>query len=392
VRFGEVEVALVVRGHCHERAGSILHQHVVGDEHRNLLAVDGVGDGASERYTGLGAFLRTALFDRLANRLVDVRPDLLLVPGSRGQALDLGMLGREGEERGAEERVGARGEDGKVEVEVLAPEGDLGALGATDPVALHPDDVFGPALEQLEVGQQPVGVSGDLEEPLFEVSRLDQRPAALAAAVDHLLVGEHGLVDRAPLHLRLRAVGEAGLVQPQEDPLGPAVVRRIGGRDLAAPVDRHAPGLELAAKLGNRGDGRVARVLAGLDRVVLGGEAEGVVAHRVDDLEAVATAEVGDRVADRVDLQVADVGLARGVGQHLERVVLRHRVVEAGLAGVWHLPRAFLGPHRLPAALDRMGVVAVHAPEFMGVHRLTHGGSERAYIRRTPNCTCCFRR
>jgi len=39
-------------------------------------------------------------------------------------------------------------------------------------------------------------------------------------------------------------------------------------------------------------------MLAGLDRVVLGGQAEGVVAHRVQHVEAVTAVEVGHGVAD----------------------------------------------------------------------------------------------
>ena len=46
-RAGELVVALVVRGHGHDRPGPVLHQHVVGDEHRDLLAVDRVGDRAA---------------------------------------------------------------------------------------------------------------------------------------------------------------------------------------------------------------------------------------------------------------------------------------------------------------------------------------------------------
>ena len=32
----ELEVALVVRGHGHDRAGAVAHQHVVGDPDRDL--------------------------------------------------------------------------------------------------------------------------------------------------------------------------------------------------------------------------------------------------------------------------------------------------------------------------------------------------------------------
>ncbi len=188
---------------------------------------------------------------------------------------------------------------------------DLGALGAADPVALHRDHVLGPGLELLEVGEQALGVVGDLEEPLLELALHDLGAAALAAAVDDLLVGEHGGVLGAPLDRRLGPVGEAVLEQPQEDPLGPAVVLGRVGRQFARPVDRDPPLAELALEGCDRALGRHPRRLAGFDRVVLRRQAEGVVAHRVDHLEAVAAAEVGDRVADRVALEMADVGFAR---------------------------------------------------------------------------------
>ena len=75
---------------------------------------------------------------------------------------------------------------------LLADELDPRALGAADPVALHRLDVSRP-VDLVEALDQPVGVVGDLEEPLLELAALDDGAAALAAAVDDLLVGEHGL-------------------------------------------------------------------------------------------------------------------------------------------------------------------------------------------------------
>ena len=48
-RGREVPVALVVGGHAHHRTGAVLHQHVVGDEHRQLLTVDRVGHRPAQR-------------------------------------------------------------------------------------------------------------------------------------------------------------------------------------------------------------------------------------------------------------------------------------------------------------------------------------------------------
>src|SRR5690349_17092824 len=109
---------------------------------------------------------------------------------------------------------------------------------------------------------------------------------------------------------------------------------------------------------------------AGLDRVVFGRQAEGVVAHRVDDLVARAPAEVRDGVADRVVLEVADVRFAGRVREHLEHVGLRLRSVKAGLAGVWNLPGALVSPDGLPAALDLVWLVrSVHAGPILRLRR-----------------------
>ena len=61
-------------------------------------------------------------------------------------------------------------------------------------------------------------------------------------------------------------------------------------------------------------------MLTGPDGVVLGRQSERVVAHRVEHPAAVTPLEVGDRVANRIDLQVADVRLAARIREHLQDV------------------------------------------------------------------------
>ena len=315
---GELEVARVVRRHAHHGAGAVLEQHVVGDPHRDLLARRRIRDRPAQRDARLLAVLVAALLRRLGQRAVHVLVHLRRV----AQAQHVRVLGREHEEGGAEERVGPGREDRVVDPELLAAKDHLGALGAADPVPLHRDHVRRP-LDRLEVVQQAVGVVGDLEEPLLELPDLDEVAAALTAPVDHLLVGENRLVVRAPLDRRLLAVGEAALVHAQEDPLGPAVVLGLVRAEFARPVDGDAEPAELPAERRDRLVGRLARLLSRLDRVVLGGEAEGVVAHRVEDVFAPAPVEVRHRVPDGVVLQVPDVRLAARVREHLEHVRLR---------------------------------------------------------------------
>ena len=353
-RLREVVVALVVGGHGHDRAGAVLHQHVVGDEHRDPLTVDGVDDRAAERDAGLGALGVGALLAALAERVVDVVADGLLVLGAGRQAHDVRVLGGHHEERRAEQRVGPGGEDRVLDAQLRLGERHLGALRATDPVALHRDDVRRP-LDRLEVVEQAVGVVGDAEEPLLELPDLDRGAAALAMPVDHLLVGEHGGVLRAPVDGRLLAVGQSALVELQEEPLGPAVVARLVGAELARPVDRDPPRPHPALERLDRLPRRVTRVLAGVDGVVLGRQAERVVAHRMQHAPAGAAVEVRDRVADGVVLQMPDVRLARGVRQHLEHV----RGGNVAVLVVRDLPGPLTLPDLLPLGFDLSRVVTV---------------------------------
>ena len=213
VRARESVVALVVPRHRHDRAGAVLHQHVVGDVHRDLLAVDRVGDRAPQRHARLRLLGVAALLVGLVQRVVDVLVHLLLVRGPLGEARDVGVLGRHHEERRAEQRVRARREHRVVDRVGGSRSSQRNVTSAPsrapDPVALHRLDVLGP-LDPVEVAQQPLGVVGDPQEPLLELADFDQRAAALAVPVRFdLLVGEHRLVFRAPLDRRLLAVGRA---------------------------------------------------------------------------------------------------------------------------------------------------------------------------------------
>ena len=207
-------------------------------------------------------------------------------------------------------------------------------VGAADPVALHQLDRLGP-VQRVQVVQQPVGVRGDPHHPLLQVALEDREVAALAAAVGgDLLVGQHRAQARAPVDRRLgdvrqpvvvddrapldvgqlgprrgrpgsaalpasnsaisSAIGRAllglrvvpGVEDLQEDPLGPAVVVGVGGRDRAPVVVAQAQPAQLRPVPLDVRLGGDPRVRAGLHRVLLGGQAERVEAHRVQHVVA----------------------------------------------------------------------------------------------------------
>ena len=208
----------------------------------------------------------------------------------------------------------------------------------------------------LEVVEQAVGVGGDAQHPLAHRHAHDGVAAALALAVDHLLVREHRAEGGTPVDGHLGLVGEAALVELLEDPLGPAHVARVGGVDLARPVVGEAQRLELAPVDVDVAPGGLARVGAGLDGVLLGGQPEGVPAHRVQHVDAAHPLVAGDGVGADVALRVADVeARARRVGEHVEHVELGPARIELGAKG------SPLRPVALPARLDRRGFVG-HGP------------------------------
>jgi len=88
----------------------------------------------------------------------------------------------------------------------------------------------------------------DSEHPLAAHHLHDFAAAALAAPVHDLLVGEADLAGGAEIDGDLGFIREAFLIQFEEDPLRPPVIIRVGGADLAAPVERVTQALELARK------------------------------------------------------------------------------------------------------------------------------------------------
>jgi len=89
-----------------------------------------------------------------------------------------------------------------------------------------------------------------------------------------------------------------------------------------------------------------------LDGVLLCGEAEGVEAHRMKNVEALHALVTGNDVSGGVALGMSDMKPAtRWIGEHVENVVL-------GQIGTVTGPeQVVLTPVRLPARLDLLRVV-----------------------------------
>src|SRR5579864_5084561 len=219
----------------------------------------------------------------------------------RGQAVDEGVFGPEEDEGRTKDRIQASRED----LDVVEP--DACALRPAYPIALHRQDFVRPPGQRIERVEQFIGVLRDAQEPLIEFARRDGRPAPPAAAVHDLFVREHRLVGLAPVDGRPATKRQATLEHAREEPLVPSVVLRQTGRNLAVPRVADAQSLKLALHMGDVVERPLLRMHATLDRGVLGRQAEGVPAERMEHVVPAHPPGAGHHVADEVVADVPDV-------------------------------------------------------------------------------------
>ena len=191
---------------------------------------------------------------------------------------------------------------------------DICTLAASNPVTLHRLDPCRP-IHVFQIGEQTVGVSGDLEIPLLQCSCGDRRVTAPAAARFYLLVRQDRLAGGAPPLLSRRPVSQAATVQQQEEPLSPAIEVRIGGAELPGPVVGAFDQFHLAAISCCVASGSLGRVGAVLNGVILCRQTKSIPSHRVQNIEAlhpqITGADAGGNVIAAVAYRQPGAGRVR---------------------------------------------------------------------------------
>ncbi|OQC23181.1 MAG: hypothetical protein BWX71_02149 [Deltaproteobacteria bacterium ADurb.Bin072] len=357
VLSGELEVALVMRRHRHDRPCTVVVEHEIGDIDRHPETGEGIDAASTGECTLFLIGVRCAGDLVLFQGLVHEGLYRSLLAGSLRQGLDEGMLRGDAHEGGAVEGVGPGGEDLYVLVGPFYPEADQRARAPADPVALHDEHALRPPFSQtLDVVQELLGILGDPEEPLVVLAQEDLGPAAPALSVLHLLVGEHGLAAVAPVQKGPVLVHEALLVHPNEEELFPPVIIRVAGGELATPVITETHAFELGLHVLHILVGPFLRVHAARDGRVLGGHAEGVPAHGMEHVESFHLLVASHDIADGVVSHMAHVDPPGRIGKHLEEIVLLSPRVDV------HLEKPGVLPDLLPLGLYRLRVVvARHA-------------------------------
>ena len=186
---GEVQVTLIVRGHRHNRPGAVIGEHIIRRPDWNSLTIHRVDRIALQENTCLLAGGIEAIHFRCLLDLFQILREFGLCGSSRSQFGGQIRVRSHYEKRRAVQRVRTRRVHRYRLIAALDYKIDLSASGATDPVALHEQNLFRPCTFQLlHIVQEPICVIGDLEIPLGQLLLCDVRVTPLTLSGDNLFV------------------------------------------------------------------------------------------------------------------------------------------------------------------------------------------------------------
>src|SRR5216683_4847510 len=212
------------------------------------------------------------------------------------------------------------------------------AHALADPIGLHGAHALRPSRHVLQGIEQILGISRDLEVVHRNFALLDGRAGAPAAAIDHLLVGEHGLIDGIPIDHPCLLVGNAHFQHAQKQPLVPTVVLRSAGGEFSAPIQGEPQGFELSLHVGDIVEGPLrGRHLVRHGRI-FGGQPEGVPTHGLQHVSSVHAHESREYVADGVIAHMPHVQEAAWIGEHGQAIILFAGTVFFGFETALSIP------------------------------------------------------
>ena len=350
--LGKIEVALIVRRHCHNGARAVAHHHIVRNENGDLAVVDRIDrrqtvDAHARLVLDQLGALKFGLFG--AFRTVGVQ--FADVADAVAVFFDHRMLGRYDHEGHAEHGVGTRGVDPQSVVGARYGKFGKCALGASDPVFLLQTDI-GKIVHGIQSGKELIGIPGDAEIPDVLGFLHDIAVTDIALATLRILVGQHHLTARAVVHQRGGAEHQTVVEHFAENPLRPLVVALFGGINDAAPIEGEADALELRGEPCDVDIGHTAGMDAGLDSVVFGGKSVCIKADGEQDVAALHSAFPRNNLKAGICLDVPHVHTcARGIRKLDQTVKLRLGVV------FFCDERLLFVPDLLPFGVDPLKIV-----------------------------------
>ena len=198
---------------CHDSAGTVSHQYIIGYPYGDLFTVDGIGSGQTlDADTGLilcqfGTFKIGLLRSHLAI-CHDVIPvlDLVLV------FIQYGMLRRYYHVGNTEQSIRSGGVNAQLLILACQGEINLGTLGLTDPVLLGNLDTLD-IIYGIQSLDQLVCIFSDLQHPLALDLTDNFGAATLADTVDYFLICQTYFAGGTPVDGHLCLVSQSCLEQ-----------------------------------------------------------------------------------------------------------------------------------------------------------------------------------
>ena len=354
--FGEFIVTLIVGGNGHDGACGIGREDIVPDIDRDFLPVDGIDGIRAEEDSRLFLASVRSFHVRFLGAGLDVRLDFRFSVGFR-QSSDQRMLRCQDAIGAPEKGIRTRREDVEGKFLPHHVESDQGTFAPPDPVSLHRQGGRRP-LDRIESGKEFVGVGRDLQTPLAHGTSFDGISPALALAVDDFLVCEDRPESWAPVDESVVLIGKALLIEFRENPLGPFIIGRIACLDFPVPVIGKTEPFQLLPEIVDVSVGINRRVLIVLDGKLLRRQAEGVIADRVQDVEALHSLHPRKGIGRRIAFDVAHMETDCGrVGEHVQDIVFR-----LGKVVTVRVIRLFLVPDLFPLFFDVLEFVGHRKP------------------------------
>ena len=338
-------------GNTHHGAGTVIHDDIVGDPKLDAVAVQGVDDVFADEHP---------LFFQIAGGSVHRGERLHLflkfldagfVFGAGHQFFHDGMFRGENHEGHTVNGIGAGGEYGDGFIGIFQFEINFHTGAAADPVFLHGLNFVGPTGEEFQIVQQPLGIIGDLEEPLGEIFLFHFGMAAFAAAIHNLFVGENRGTGRAPVHRGFLFVGQTVFVELEKDPLGIFIVIGETSRHFTVPVVADTESLELAAHIVHVAQRPFHGMHLMFDGGVFRGQTEGIPAHGVQNIISLHFFETGHHITDGVVAHMTHMQVPRGIREHFQKIILFFFAVFR------HFEGFFFFPFFLPFGFNGLGFV-----------------------------------
>ncbi len=179
--------------HPHNSAGAVAHEDIVAHQDGNLFTVDRVYGMAAGKETNFLCFGGGPVNLAFHSYLPDKIPNFLFLGLTGDQLLDQGVLRSQDHVGYSKKGIRPGSKNGQLISCFLYGKDYIRTVAAADPVFLHCFNPFGPSLQELQVFQQAIGISGNFQEPLLQFGGGYFSAAAPAPAVNNLLVGQHRL-------------------------------------------------------------------------------------------------------------------------------------------------------------------------------------------------------